>query len=63
MSRYGITKRYKIPKLMLAPIPASPLLTLFSNVARHMAHCAYDEMLPMTKKHRNNSILSDCFTL
>ena len=38
--KYGITTRYKIPLLSPAPIEVSPLLTLFSTDALHMAHCA-----------------------
>lgn len=40
MARYGITNKYNMPKFKPAPIPISPLLTLFSTVALHMAHCA-----------------------
>ena len=32
-----------MPVLIPAPIPGFPLLKLFSNVERHMAHCAADE--------------------
>jgi hypothetical protein len=39
--KYGMEKRYKIPKFNPAPMLVSPLLTLFSIDARHMAHCAY----------------------
>jgi hypothetical protein len=38
--KYGITTRYKIPLLSPAPIEVSPLLTLFSTDALHIAHCA-----------------------
>jgi hypothetical protein len=38
--KYGITTRYKIPLFSPAPIEVSPLLTLFSTDALHMAHCA-----------------------
>ena len=38
--KYGITTRYKIPLFNPAPIEVSPLLTLFSTDALHMAHCA-----------------------
>ena len=38
--KYGITTRYNIPLLSPAPIEVSPLLTLFSTDALHMAHCA-----------------------
>jgi hypothetical protein len=38
--KYGITTRYKIPLFSPDPIEVSPLLTLFSTDALHMAHCA-----------------------
>lgn len=62
MSKYGITKRYSIPKLILAPIPASPLLTLFSKVALHIAHCANVCTLPTNRNNNVASIFNALFT-
>jgi hypothetical protein len=62
-NKYGITKRYKMPVFKPAPMLVSPLLTLFSTEALHMAHCPNEETLAKkneTKinKKRKNLLIS-----
>ena len=50
--RYGSARRYRMPVLIPAAMPGSPLLRLFSRVDRHMAHCANVCSVAVVKKSK-----------
>jgi len=55
--------KYKIPILIPAAIPGSPLLTLFSNCVRHIAHCAIDPLTDdRSKKQASKYTLFNIFS-
>jgi len=50
-ARYGAKNKYMIPVFIPAAMPISPLLTLFSRVALHIAHWAFADTVITNSKN------------